>query len=159
MLAWNYGNRYIIKSLNRLDACWSSPQSPIRESIQDVAGPRYDTVRDTCYPTTETVVLSYIYANILEPSSLAGLADEPDPEKLAQVKDAMETFVKGRKYEVLLLRSQGKSMGEIALILSLSKSTVQTYYRQAVRQVREAMGLISRETNGRVRPPEAPPAK
>ena len=117
-----------------------------------MAGPRYDTVMDACYPTSETVVLSHIYAHILEPSALAGLADEPDPVKLAQVKDAMESFVRGRKYEVLLLRSQGKSMAEIALILSLSKSTVQTYYRQAVRQVREAMGLAARESNGRVRP-------
>ena len=127
-----------------------------------MAGPRYDTVKDACYPTTETVVLSFIYAHILEPSHLAGLAEEPDPIKLAQVKDAMETYVKGRKYEVLLLRSQGKSMGEIALILSLSKSTVQTYYRQAVRQVREALGLVSRESreaNGRARTPEVVPSK
>jgi DNA-directed RNA polymerase specialized sigma24 family protein len=58
-----------------------------------------------------------------------------------EIKEAMEAVVGGRKYEVLLLRSQGKSMAEIAMLLSISKSTVQNYYRQAIRQVRQVLGI------------------
>ena len=49
--------------------------------------------------------------------------------RLAQVKDVIETVLTGRKYEVLLLRSQGKTYAEIALLLEISKSAVQSHYR------------------------------
>ena len=64
-----------------------------------------------------------------------------DEEKLDAVRNVIEPTLTGRKYEVLLLRSQGKSMAEIALLLSVSKSTVRNYYLQAIRQVRQALGL------------------
>ena len=32
-------------------------------------------------------------------------------------------------------------MAEIAMLLSISKRTVQNYYRQAIRQVRQALGI------------------
>ena len=62
-------------------------------------------------------------------------------DRMDEITEAMEAVVSGRKYEVLLLRSQGKSMAEIALLLTVSKSTVQNYYRQAIRQVRQALGV------------------
>ena len=64
-----------------------------------------------------------------------------DPVRLAQVKDVIETVITGRKYEVLLLRSQGKTISEIALMLSISKNSVQSHYRRAIRQVRHALGF------------------
>ena len=86
---------------------------------------------------------SYIWENVLHPSP--HLRDPgPDPARLAQVQEVIETAVTGRKYEVLLLRSQGKSMAEIAMLLSISKSTVQGHYRRAIHQVRQALGLEPR---------------
>ncbi len=62
-------------------------------------------------------------------------------DRMDEIKEAIESVVTGRKYEVILLRSQGKSMAEIGMLLSISKSTVQNYYRQAIRQVRQALGI------------------
>ena len=110
-------------------------------------GPRYDTVMERCHPRTETVPLSFILRHSLDPDPYANT--DLDVEKLDAVKNAIEPTLTGRKYEVLLLRSQGKSMAEIALLLSVSKSTVRNYYLQAIRQVRQALG-VEMETS---RPP------
>lgn len=119
-----------------------------------MAGPRYDTVLERCHPQTETVLMSFIRQNMLE--SDAKLQNGVDDARLAQVQEVIETAVTGRKYEVLLLRSQGKSMAEIAMMLSVSKSTVQNYYRQAVRQVRQALGLEgARRPAGKSKKPPA----
>tara|TARA_B110000116_G_C16679568_1_gene510032 strand:+ start:548 stop:841 length:294 start_codon:yes stop_codon:yes gene_type:complete len=69
----------------------------------------------------------------------------PDPIRLAQVTDVIETVISGRKYQVLLLRSQGRTFAEIALLLEISKSAVQSHHRQAVRRVRRALGLEDQE--------------
>ena len=66
---------------------------------------------------------------------------EADPVRLAQVKDVIETVMTGRKYEVLLLRSQGKTFAEIALLLEISKSAVQSHYRRAIRRMQHALGI------------------
>lgn len=108
-------------------------------------GPRYNTVLERCHPRTETVPLSFILRHSLDPDPYANT--DLDVEKLDAVKNAIEPTLTGRKYEVLLLRSQGKSMAEIALLLSVSKSTVRNYYLQAIRQIREALG-VETETNG-----------
>jgi DNA-binding NarL/FixJ family response regulator len=102
---------------------------------------------ERCHPQTETVPLSFILRHSLDldPNENTDL----DVEKLDAVKNAIEPTLTGRKYEVLLLRSQGKSMAEIALLLSVSKSTVRNYYLQAIRQVRQALG-VEMETS---RPP------
>lgn len=102
-------------------------------------GPRYNTVMERCHPRTETVPLSFILRHSLDPDPYANT--DVDVEKLDAVKNAIEPTLTGRKYEVLLLRSQGKSMAEIAMLLSVSKSTVRNYYLQAIRQVREALGV------------------
>ena len=104
-----------------------------------MAKPRYDTVREECYPSTEQIVLSYIYQYVLQSPHWG--KDGPDSEHLDRVKEVIETALSGRKYEVLLLRSQGKSMAEIAMILSITKGTAQGHYRRAIRQVREALGI------------------
>ena len=102
-------------------------------------GPRYNTVMERCHPRTETVPLSFIIRHSLDPDPYAKL--DLDVEKLDAVRNAIEPTLTGRKYEVLLLRSQGKSMAEIALLLSVSKSTVRNYCLQAIRQVRQALGV------------------
>ncbi|MCE2438541.1 MAG: hypothetical protein J4F39_03835 [Candidatus Latescibacteria bacterium] len=102
-------------------------------------GPRYNTVMERCHPRTETVPLSFILRHSLDPDPFANT--DLDVEKLDAVKKAIEPTLTGRKYEVLLLRSQGKSMAEIAMLLSVSKSTVRNYYLQAIRQIREALGV------------------
>ena len=119
--------------------------------------PRYDTVLDECYPSTETIVLSFICQNVLQSPHLD--RNGPDPELLDRVKEAIETAVTGRKYEVLLLRSQGKSMAEIALMLSIWKNTVQSHYRRAIRQVRQALGLEPRRVRPSVQPSTKAPAE
>ncbi len=102
-------------------------------------GPRYNTVLERCHPRTETVPLSFILRHSLDPDPYANM--DLDVEKLDAVKNVIEPTLTGRKYEVLLLRSQGKSMAEIAMLLSVSKSTVRNYYLQAIKQVREALGV------------------
>ena len=102
-------------------------------------GPRYNTVMERCHPRTETVPLSFILRHSLDPDPYANT--DVDVEKLDAIRNAIEPTLTGRKYEVLLLRSQGKSMAEIAMLLSVSKSTVRNYYLQAIRQVREALGV------------------
>jgi len=101
--------------------------------------PRYDTVLERCSPTTETVLLSFICKHTLNSDHVFGT--EMTSDRMDEITEAMEAVVSGRKYEVLLLRSQGKSMAEIAMLLAISKSTVQNYYRQAIRQVRQALGV------------------
>jgi DNA-binding CsgD family transcriptional regulator len=121
------------------------------ENQLDMAWPRYDTVREQCYPSTETIVLSFICQNVLQSPHF--VRNGPNADSLDRVKEVIETAVTGRKYEVLLLRSQGKSMSEIALILSISKSTVQSYYRQGVRQVRQALGVEPQRSKSSQRNP------
>ena len=69
-------------------------------------------------------------------------------EAAARREALFEQSVSGRKYEVLLLRSQGKTVAEIAMMLSISKNTVQGHYRRAVRQVREALEARSANNGG-----------
>ena len=103
---------------------------------------RYDTVREYCYPPCEIVRISDQLQSAGLPCHLSHLIQSgPDPVRLAQVKDVIETVITGRKYEVLLLRSQGKTISEIALMLSISKNAVQGHYRRAIRQVRHALGV------------------
>ena len=104
-----------------------------------MAKPRYDTVLERCSDATETILLSFICKHTLNSQHLFG--DDQSSDRMDEIKEAMEAVVTGRKYEVLLLRSQGKSMAEIAMLLSISKSTVQNYYRQAIRQVRQVLGI------------------
>ena len=110
----------------------------------------YDTVREVSYAPEDLVRLSdELQANGL-PCHLAHVvASQPDPVRLAQVKEVIEAVVSGRKYEVLLLRAQGKTYSEIALMMAISKSAVQSHYRKAIKQVRQALGLVS--------PQEVPP--
>ena len=113
-----------------------------------MAGPRYNTVREECHPSTEKIAATY-FNNLLKPHHPDHLsADGPDPELLDEVHQVIEQSVSGRKYEVLLLRSQGKTVAEIALMLSISKNTVQGHYRRAVRQVREALEARSGNNGG-----------
>ena len=103
---------------------------------------KYDTVREVCFAPEDIARLSDALQEQNAPCHISHMiAQEPDPVRLAQVKDVIETAVSGRKYEVLLLRSQGKTYSEIALLLSISKSAVQHHYRRAVRQVRLALGV------------------
>jgi DNA-directed RNA polymerase specialized sigma24 family protein len=110
-------------------------------------GPRYDTVMERCHPRTETVPLSFILRHSLDPYANPDF----DVEKLVAVRNAIESTLTGRKYEVLLLRSQGKSMAEIAMLLSVSKSTVRNYYLQAIRQVRQVLDVEMETTRPPVR--------
>jgi len=103
---------------------------------------KYDTVREVCFAPEDIARLSDALQAQDAPCHFSHLmAQRPDPVRLAQVKDVIETAVSGRKYEVLLLRSQGKTYSEIALLLSISKSAVQHHYRRAIRQVRVALGV------------------
>jgi len=103
---------------------------------------RYDTVREGNYSPYEIARISDVRQMADLPCHLSHLIDGgADPVRLAQVKDVIETVITGRKYEVLLLRSQGKSVSETALLLSISKTAVQSHYRRAIRQVRRALGL------------------
>ena len=72
--------------------------------------------------------------------------DSSNAIRLAQVKEVMETVVSGRKYEVMRLRMEGKTVGEIALLLSISKSAVRSHYRRGILQVRKALGLEHSES-------------
>ena len=104
---------------------------------------RYDTVRERCYAPRDIARLSDVRQSSGQPCHLAHLIHSgADPVRLAQVKDVIETVIEGRKYEVLLLRSQGKTLSEIALILEISKNAVQSHYRRAIRRVRQALGLV-----------------
>ena len=105
---------------------------------------RYDTVREMCFAPEDLARLSDALQGCGMPCHIAHfIATEPDPVRLAQVKDVIETVVSGRKYEILLLRSQGKTYSEIALLLAISKSAVQCHYRRAIHQVRQALGVAS----------------
>lgn len=105
---------------------------------------RYDTVREVCFAPEDIARLSDALQERDAPCHFSHLMHQrPDPVRLAQVRDVIETAVSGRKYEILLLRSQGKTYSEIALLLSISKSAVQNHYRRAVRQVRVALGVAS----------------
>tara|TARA_B100000029_G_scaffold100250_1_gene90458 strand:+ start:413 stop:748 length:336 start_codon:yes stop_codon:yes gene_type:complete len=103
---------------------------------------RYDTVREIPYSPEQLTILSDNLQSMDMLYSLGQLiCSGPDPIRLAQVRDVIETVITGRKYQVLLLRSQGKTFAEIALLLEISKSAVQSHHRQAVRRVRRALGL------------------
>lgn len=103
---------------------------------------KYDTVREVCFAPEDIARLSDALQEQNAPCHFSHMiAQQPDPVRLAQVKDVIETAVSGRKYEVLLLRSQGKTYSEIALLLSISKSAVQHHYKRAVLQVRLALGV------------------
>lgn len=105
---------------------------------------RYDTVREICFAPEDIARLSDALQGYGMPCHIGHLiAAEPDPVRLAQVKDVIETVVSGRKYEILLLRAQGKTYSEIALLLAISKSAVQCHYRRAIHQVRLALGVVS----------------
>ena len=103
---------------------------------------RYDTVREVSYAPERLVMLSDTLQSADHLCHLSQLISTgPDPIRLSQVKDVIETVIHGRKYEVLLLRAQGKTFAEIALLLSISKSAVQSHHRQAVKRVRLALGV------------------
>jgi len=113
---------------------------------------RYDTVREINYAPEDIEQISDYLQSNGQPCHLSHLMPSgADPIRLAQVKDIIETGVNGRKYEILLLRSQGKTYTEIALMLAISKSAVQTHYRRAIRQVREAMGFVESAQNGQAK--------
>ncbi|HCK10776.1 hypothetical protein MK139_11590 [bacterium] len=112
---------------------------------------RYDTVREVTYSPDQLTVLSDTLQSLGQLCSLSQLISSgPDPIRLAQVRDVIETVITGRKYQVLLLRSQGKTFSEIALLLEISKSAVQSHHRQAVRRVRRALGLEVSEASLRL---------
>ncbi len=112
---------------------------------------RYDTVREVPLPHEALTRLADSLQYHGQPCHFAHLIpSRPDPVRLAQVREVIEAVVMGRKYEVLLLRSQGKTYSEIALLLEISKSAVQSHYRKAVRQVRVALGMLT------ARPAEPP---
>ena len=103
---------------------------------------RYDTVREVPYSPEQLTLLSDTLQSLGQLYSLGQLISSgPDPIRLAQVRDVIETVISGRKYQVLLLRSQGKTFAEIALLLEISKSAVQSHHRLAVHRVRRALGL------------------
>ena len=103
---------------------------------------RFDTVREIPFSPDQLTTLSDNLQSAGHLYSLSQLISSgPDPIRLAQVKDVIETVITGRKYEVLLIRSQGRTFAEIALLLEISKSAVQSHHRQAVRRVRRALGL------------------
>ncbi|MCZ6635269.1 MAG: hypothetical protein O7G87_17860 [bacterium] len=107
-----------------------------------MARARYDTVREIPLSPDELIRLSDSLQFHGQPCHLSHLiGSTPDPVRLAQVKDVIEAVVMGRKYEILVLRSQGKTYGEIGMLLEISKSAVQSHYRKAVRQVRYALGV------------------
>ena len=102
----------------------------------------YDTVREVCFAPEDIVRLSDDLQENGTPCHIRHLMPgEHDPVRLAQVKDVIEAVMTGRKYEVLLLRSQGKTFAEIALLLEISKSAVQSHYRRAIRRVQRALGI------------------
>ena len=102
----------------------------------------YNTVREVCFAPEDLVRLSDTLQEQGTPCHIRHLMPgEPDPVRLAQVKDVIETVMTGRKYEVLLLRSQGKTFAEIALLLEISKSAVQSHYRRAIRRMQHALGI------------------
>ena len=112
---------------------------------------RYDTVREVTYSPEQLTVLADTLQSLGQLCSLSQLISSgPDPIRLAQVRDVIETVITGRKYQVLLLRSQGKTFSEIALLLEISKSAVQRHHRQAVRRVRRALGLEVSEASLRL---------
>ena len=103
---------------------------------------KYDTVREVSFAPDDIARLSDALQEQGAPCHFSHLiAYRADPVRLAQVKDVIETAVTGRKYEVLLLRSQGKTYSEISLLLAISKSAVQHHYRRAVAQVQLALGV------------------
>jgi DNA-binding CsgD family transcriptional regulator len=108
---------------------------------------RFDNVREISYSPDQLTMLSDSLQSSGQLCSLTQLISSgPDPIRLAQVRDVIETVISGRKYQVLLLRSQGRTFAEIALLLEISKSAVQSHHRQAVRRVRRALGLEDQET-------------
>lgn len=118
---------------------------------------RYNTVREVCYAPEDLARLSDTLQENGAPCHFRHLMPgEPDPVRLAQVRDVIETVITGRKYEVLLLRSQGKTFAEIALLLEISKSAVQSHYRRAVRRVQRALGITPGITLGKKSNSRAP---
>lgn len=102
----------------------------------------YNTVREVCFAPEDLARLSDELQEQGAPCHIRHLMPgEADPVRLAQVKDVIETVMTGRKYEVLLLRSQGKTFAEIALLLEISKSAVQSHYRRAIRRMQHALGI------------------
>ena len=103
---------------------------------------RYDTVREVACSPDRLVMLSDTLQSEDHLCHLSQMISTgPDPIRLSQVKDVIETVIHGRKYEVLLLRAQGKTFAEIALLLCISKSAVLSHHRQAVKRVRRALGV------------------
>ena len=116
---------------------------------------QYNTVREICFAPEDLARLSDSLQESGAPCHISHLMPgEADPVKLAQVKDIIETVITGRKYEVLLLRSQGKTFMEIAMLLEISKSAVQSHYRRAVRRVQLALGI---EPGKKPKPPSPAP--
>ena len=116
----------------------------------------YDTVREICFAPEDLVRLSDALQKSGAPCHISQVMPRgPDPVRLAQVKDVIETVMTGRKYEVLLLRSQGKTFAEIALLLEISKSAVQSHYRRAIGRVRRALGI---EPKRKAKPPSPSPS-
>ncbi len=116
-----------------------APLLTVWESMGNV---RYDTVRECLYGPHDLEAIS----DFLQSRGLACRLGDlvrsgPDPIRLSQVKDVIETVITGRKYEVLMLRAQGRTFAEIVLLLAISKSAVQSHHRQAVKRVRRALGL------------------
>jgi DNA-binding NarL/FixJ family response regulator len=121
---------------------WYCPQILVYYILMKYKKIKYDTVREVSFAPEDIARLSDALQEQDVPCHFSHLmASRPDPVRLAQVKDVIETAVSGRKYEVLLLRSQGKTYSEISLVLEISKSAVQHHYRRAVHQVRLALGL------------------
>ncbi len=115
----------------------------------------YNTVREVYFAPEDLARLSDNLQENGAPCHICHLTPgEADPVRLAQVKDVIETVLIGRKYEVLLLRSQGKTFTEIALLLEISKSAVQSHYRLAIRRVQRALGI---EPGQKVKPPSPSP--
>ena len=116
---------------------------------------QYNTVREICFAPEDLARLSDSLQESGAPCHISHLMPgEADPVKLAQVKDIIETVITGRKYEILLLRSQGKTFMEISMLLEISKSAVQSHYRRAVRRVQQALGI---EPGKKPTPPSAAP--
>lgn len=63
-----------------------------------------------------------------------------ESEKHRQLKDKMLFAIEamqGRKREVWKLLLQNKSLSDIALILRISKGSVQTYYKRGIKEIRQ----------------------
>jgi len=60
--------------------------------------------------------------------------------RIAQVRDVNETMPVGRKSEIIDLTLRGRSVPEIASLLSISESAVRSHLKRGVRHIRKAIG-------------------